>query len=334
MNTGPVVTFGEMLLRLSPPHPEPLFQSNALRTWWGGAESNVAAGLAQLGTPSRHVSVLPHNAVGDAAAAALAAHGVDTSAVVRRDGRMGLYFLDPGAGDRPLRVTYDRAHSAFASLEPSAFDWPALLRDARWLHLTGITPALGDGPLQCVHDALTAAAAWHVPVSLDLNFRPALWAGRDPRPVMQPIAARAQLLIANPGAIATMLGITTAGSAPEPVDALLETARRVHAQCGCARIAITQREVFSPQEHGWQAHLWDAAGDVLHSGGRYRLPVLDRVGGGDAFAAALLHMLLQDAAPSGAILFATAAGAHKLGIPGDVLRASVDDVHRFLATPA
>ena len=143
-----VVCFGELLLRLSPPGDERLFQSPTLRTWFGGSEANVAAGIAHLGGSSAYVTRLPENALGDAAFAALRAEGIDVASVQRGDGRMGIYFVEPGAEMRPMRVVYDRGGSAFATLDPAAFDWPLLLRGAEWLHLSGITPPLGEGPAQ------------------------------------------------------------------------------------------------------------------------------------------------------------------------------------------
>ncbi len=328
----PVVTFGEVLLRLSPPGHERLFQSPALRSYWGGAEANVAVGLAHLGTASQHVTVLPPGAVGDAAFGALRAEGVDTSRVLRHGDRMGLYFVEPGADVRPLRVVYDRAHSAFALQQGDEFDWTAILNNARWLHLTGISAAVGDGSLRSVHAAIDAATELNVPVSLDLNFRPALWIGRDPRPIMQALAARASLLIGNPGAIDVMLGLRTAGSPPEPRHAIEATVSALRDTYGTRTIAITQREVHSAERHTWQAWLSTAAGGALHHGGRYTADVVDRAGGGDAFAAGLLHAILAGLPDAEAIRFATAAGALKLGLPGDMSRASVSDVTLMMAS--
>ncbi|MEY4534562.1 MAG: hypothetical protein RLZZ246_880, partial [Planctomycetota bacterium] len=175
------VTFGEVLLRLSAAGPERLFQSPELRTWWGGAEANVAMSLGMLGVPVRHVTCVPENALGDAAVRALTTEGVDTRDVRRGGSRLGLYFLEAGAGPRPLQVTYDRAHSAFATLDPAQFDWKTILADAAWFHVSGITPALGDGPLRATAEALAMANRLGVRTSFDLNFRPALWQGRDPR---------------------------------------------------------------------------------------------------------------------------------------------------------
>ncbi len=327
-----VVTFGEVLLRLSPDRPqERLFQSPALRTYFGGAEANVAAGLASLGVPAEHVTRLPDNPLGDAALAALRAAGVGVAHAARGGARMGLYFVEGGADLRPLRVVYDRAGSAFAELDPAQLDWGAALGGAGWFHVSGITPALGDGPARALRDALDAARARGVPVSVDLNWRPALWRGRDPRPALAPVAARADLLVANPGAVEVMLGIPTAGAAPERPEALGETARRVHEAFGCREVALTQRETLSASEHAWRAHLWGAGDGRLHSAPRYRVRVVDRVGGGDSFVAALLYARFAGRPPADAVRFATAASALKLTIPGDHNRVGAAEVDALLA---
>lgn len=329
---GRVVTFGELLLRLSPPASERFFQSPQLRTFWGGAEANVAAGLAWLGTPSAHVTLFPDNALGEASVRALQGDGVDLQFAQRGAGRQGMYFLDPGAEQRPLSVTYDRAGSAFASQRGDEFDWTHILTGAAWLHVSGVSAALGDGPYAGVRAAVDAATQLGVPVSLDLNYRPALWAGRDPRPLMQPLAASASLLVANPGAIELMLGITTDGTWPEPPDAVQATARTIHERYGCAHVAITQREVISASEHGWQAHLFEAASGAMWSAPRYRMRLVDRVGGGDSFVAALLHQLQHRASLQDALNFATAASALKLTVAGDVNRVSPRDITQFLTS--
>ncbi|WP_331050206.1 sugar kinase [Gemmatimonas sp.] len=327
-----VVTFGEVLLRLSPPGNERLFQTPQLRTWWGGAEANVSCGVASLGGHATHVTMLPDNVIGEGALRALRAEGVDTSQVRRAAGRMGAYYLESGADVRALSVVYDRADSAFARQRGDEFDWSSILQDAAWLHCSGVTAALGEGPYWAIERAVDAAAALGVPFSLDLNFRPALWAGRDPKPLMQSLARRASLLIGNPGAIEIMLGISTSGRIPEPASALHATARAIHREYGCARVAITQRDIQSASVHGWQAHLWDSATDALYSAPRVVVQLVDRVGGGDSFAAALLYQLQRGATHAHAVRFATAASALKLTIPGDVNRVSVAEVDRFLTS--
>ena len=327
--TNHIVTFGELLMRLAPSGDERLLQSALLHTSFGGAEANVAVGVAQFGVPVEYVTRVPANPIADAALRAMRADGVGTRGVVRGGDRLGLYFLERGADLRPLRSVYDRAGSAFATLDPNGFDFASVLHGASWLHLTGIVAALGAGPAVAATRIMEVARSLGVKVSFDLNYRPALWSGRDPRPLIEPLAARADLLIGNPGAMSVMLGETTRGTIPEPPDALLETAIRVGHRFGCGRVAITQRDVLSASTHGWQAWLWEAAHDVLHHGGRYEVRLVDRVGGGDAFVAGLLASLHENADAARAVRFATAAGAHKLTVPGDFPRTTREEIARM-----
>jgi 2-dehydro-3-deoxygluconokinase len=321
-----VVSFGELMLRLSPPGEERFFQTPSLRTYFGGSEANVAASLAHLGLQSDYVTRLPANAVGDAALAALRAEGMGVRGVLRGGARMGIYFVESGADLRPMRVVYDRAHSAFSEIDADEIDWDSLLRAAHWLHLSGITPALGDGPARAAAAAAASARSLHVPVSVDLNYRPALWAGRDPRPLVRPLVERCELLIGNPGAVKAMLGVNVAEGAGD--DALRETAARLRAELGCRRVAVTRREVISASEHGWSAVLDDAG--TVHASQRYQVRVTDRVGGGDSFAAGLVYGLLAGRPAPDALRFATAASALKLTIPGDFNRVTVEEVDRLL----
>ncbi|MEO7712101.1 MAG: sugar kinase [Gemmatimonadaceae bacterium] len=323
-----IVCFGELLLRLSPPGAERFFQSPALRTWFGGSEANVAVGLVHLGTPASYITRLPANAVGDAALAALRAEGVDTRDILRGGPRMGIYFVESGADLRPMRVVYDRAGSAFSEIDADALDWSAVLHDADWLHLSGIIPALGDGPARAALAAASAAGRAGVPVSLDLNYRPALWAGRDPRPLVEPLAAACSLLIGNSGAFAAMLGVETPDRAGD--DPILAASHQVHERLGCALIAVTRREVHSASRHGWSSSLFDGVSGEMFTSRRYDVNVVDRVGGGDSFAAGLLHALREARSPQAALAFATAASALKLTIPGDFNRVSAAEVDAVL----
>src|SRR5881396_1128580 len=176
-----VVTFGELLLRLSPPDEERLLASPELRTFWGGAEANVAVGLSHLGVRCDYVTRVPANPIGDAGIDALRHEGVGTEWIQRGGERMGLYFVEPGRDLRTMRVVYDRAGSAFARLDPASLDWSAVLAGAEHFHASGITPALGERPAAALADAVACARAQGTPVSLDLNYRAALWGGRDPR---------------------------------------------------------------------------------------------------------------------------------------------------------
>ena len=328
-----VVCFGELMLRLSPPGDERLFQSPHLRTWFGGSEANVAAGIANLGGAASCVTRLPDNAVGDAALAALRAEGIDVSGILRGGERMGIYFVEPGAELRPMRVVYDRAGSAFSQIDPAELDWPRLLEDAEWLHLSGITPALGGGPARAALDAAGAARPAGVKVSVDLNYRPALWGGRDPKTVVPSLVRGCDLLVGNPGAAAAMLGVDSGDGDPHDPAFVRHAAERIAAEQGCRAVAITLRDVVSASEHRWSAALWDGA--ELHTARRWTVRVVDRVGGGDSFAAALIFAFQSGRRGADALEFATAASALKLTIPGDFNRVSAAEVDRLLeSTPA
>ncbi|HEX8694809.1 MAG TPA: sugar kinase [Longimicrobium sp.] len=328
-----VVTFGELMLRLSPPGQERLFQSPRLRTYFGGSEANVAVSLAHFGVRSDYVTRLPVNPVGDAALAALRAEGVGTGEVLRGGERLGIYFVEPGADLRALRVVYDRAGSAFARLDPAELDWGLVLAGADRFHVSGITPALGEGPAAAARAAVEAARELDVKVSVDLNYRPALWKDRDPVPVTRALVEGCDLLIGNPGAVAAMLGIEAGASRPESPETLRCTARRVASELGCGAVALTAREVVSASEHGWSAALYEPERGELHRSARYQVRVVDRVGGGDSFAAALLYALLDGRAPARSLDFATAASALKLTIPGDFNRVTADEVDRATLPP-
>jgi 2-dehydro-3-deoxygluconokinase len=325
-----VVSFGELMLRLSPPGQERFFQSPQLRTWFGGSEANVAASLAHLGLQSDYVTRLPPNAVGDAALAALRAEGMGVADVVRGGSRMGIYYVESGADLRPMRVVYDRAYSAFSEIAPDEIDWERVLGGASWLHLSGITPALGDGPARAAAAAASAARDLGVRVSVDLNYRPALWAGRDPRPLVRPIVEQCELLIGNPGAVTAMLGVELPELGSDAREAVRRTAERLRDELGCESVAVTRREVISASEHGWSAMLYQGRTSELHASARYQVRVVDRVGGGDSFAAALIFALLAERAGPEALAFATAASALKLTIPGDFNRVTADEVERLL----
>jgi len=317
-----VVTFGELLLRLSPPREERLLATPELLTFWGGAEANVAVGLSHLGVRCDYVTRVPANPIGDAGIAALHQEGVGTEWIQRGGERMGLYFVEPGHDLRTMRVVYDRAGSAFARLDPASLDWSAVLAGAAHFHASGITPALGEGPAAALGDAVACARAQGTPVSLDLNYREALWRGRDPRPVIEPLAQGVDVLLGNPAAVRAMLGVAAENDC--------EVARRIVDCCGCRVVALTSREVLGAREHGWSAVIYDAATGSLLRSRRHVVRVVDRVGGGDGFAAGLIAALVNRRAPAEALEFAVAAGALKLTVPGDFCRVSAAEVERLL----
>jgi 2-dehydro-3-deoxygluconokinase len=329
------VTFGELLLRLSPPGYERLLQSPSLGATFGGGEANVAISLAHFGLDSHFVTRLPPNAVGDAALRALRAEGVGVGGVQRGGARMGIYFAEMGASQRPSVVVYDRAHSAMCELDPSSFRWPELLRGAAWLHTSGITPALGPGPAECTRAALLAARELGVTVSLDFNYRSTLWSESEAQRVMRPLARSVDLLIASEEDLRTTLGVPIERGSLDAgrldVRACETAAERVVAEYGVRQIAITLRESLSASDNGWSALLYDGPSKTLHRGPRYVIHLVDRIGGGDSFAAGLIFARLDGRPLDQALRFAVAASALKQTIPGDFNRASVAEVERLAA---
>jgi 2-dehydro-3-deoxygluconokinase len=332
-STPRAVTFGELMLRLSPPGDERLFSSELLRAGFGGAEANVAVGLAHLGVRADYVTRLPDNLIGDEALRVLRAEGVGIDSILRGAERMGVYFVEPGADLRESRLLYDRAGSAFARVEPDTFDWPALLRGAQWFHGTGITPALGAGPAGALTAAVSAAHAANARVSLDLNYRPALWQARDPRPLIEPLARGTSLIFANALSAHAMLGIDADERPPESLEETRALCERIAERTGCALVALTRREVVSHTEHVWSAVLYEASSGTLNASRKHRVRVVDRLGGGDSFAAALIMGMIHGRASGDALEFAVAASAHKLAVPGDFNRATVEEIERLVALP-
>ena len=323
LTPGRVVTFGELLLRLSPAAGEAILEAPRLSTNFGGAEANVAVGLAHLGVPVTYVTALPSapNPLAAAARAALAAEGVELHAFEVKDSRLGLFFVDLGHDSRPPVTLYDRKHSAFAGVTPSNFPWLELLPGAGWFHCTGITPALGSGPAAALHSAVKTARYLQVPVSVDLNYRPALWGDRNPRELVVPLAQDADLLIANEDSLRAMVGL-------DPTDP-----RRVAELSGARRVALTRRVVLPGNLHEWSATLFDSATGTLAESKRYTVPAVDRVGSGDAFAAALLAALLWEQPLERALELAVVAGAYKLGLAGDWNRISREALEGMAAQP-
>jgi 2-dehydro-3-deoxygluconokinase len=335
MKPARTVTYGELLLRLSPPGYERMFQSPCLGATFGGGEANVAICLAHFGLDSQFATRLPPNAVGDAALRALRAEGVDVGAVQRGGSRMGIYFAEMGASQRPSVVVYDRAHSAMSELDPSSFRWSELLRGAAWFHTTGLTPALGPGPAESTRAALQAARELGVTVSLDLNYRRSLWSESAAQEVMRPLVRSVDVLVANEEDLQTALGVPVTRSSVEAgrldLAAYEAAAQQVVAEYGVRQVAITLRESLSASDNGWSALLYDGPSKTLHRGPRYVIHLVDRIGGGDSFAAGLIFAQLDGRPLDRALRFAVAASALKQTIPGDFNRASVAEVERLAA---
>jgi 2-dehydro-3-deoxygluconokinase len=325
-----VVCYGEMLLRLAAPGKEPLLRSACLAANFCGAEANVAVSLAHFGLDAAAVTVLPDNALGDACLGELRRHGVDTAAVRRAAGRMGLYYLSPGAMLRPAQIVYDRTHSAFAGADPAIHDWRTVLTGADWLHVTGITPALSKSAEKALLAATAMATELGVSISFDCNFRPALWHGREqdaPR-VLRALAEQAQLLFGGVRDVALLFGADF--SAAEPVEGFRRAAEAVLGACPKLRcMAATHRIVHTAEHNELTGYLADRAG-LSVSGPTTLNPIVDRIGSGDAFAAGLLFGLCEGLGRERAVEFALTAAALKHSLPGDFNVVSAREVHELL----
>lgn len=322
------VCFGEILLRLTAPGRDLLLQSPHLDVNVGGAEANVAVSLARFGHDTRMVSIMPKgNPLADAALGELRRHGVDTRHVIDGAGRMGLYFLSPGAGQRPSDITYDRMHSAFANLRAQAIDWRAALEGADWLHISGVTPVVSVAAGELALKAMKAARAAGVKVSFDANFRAKLWElrGDDPRPILDGLFAEADLMFAE----ARDIGLVTGQHAQDSAEAARIAFDRYP---NLQRIAHTSRKAISSDHHELGATMHTRSAHV-RAPARTITGIVDRIGGGDAFAAGLLHGLASGFAEESVLDFALAAAHLKHFIPGDFNLASEDDVRFLIANP-
>jgi 2-dehydro-3-deoxygluconokinase len=326
--TARVVTFGELMLRLGPPGFERLLQSPMLCATFGGGEANVAVSLAQLGLESRYVTRLPANAIGDAAIRALRAEGVATEFIARGGSRIGIYFTETGASQRASTVLYDRANSAISEIAPDSVNWDRVMEGAAWFHVTGITPALGDRATAATVAAVAAARRAGARISVDLNYRKKLWTQAQAQKVMRPLMRDVDVVIANEEDLQCVLGIDVEGadvtSGTLDVQAYQRAAERVTRELGPRLVAITLRESLSASDNGWTAVLWD--GEKLHQSQRYVVRLVDRIGGGDSFAAGLIFGMIGGRPHDAALRFAVAASALKQTIPGDFNRVTVAEV--------
>ncbi len=325
-----VVSFGEIMLRLSPPGFERLFQSPVLSATFGGGEANVAVSLAQFGLESHYVTRLPSNAVGESALRALRAEGVRTDHVSRGGSRVGIYFAETGASQRASTVVYDRAHSAISEMPADGVHWDQVMQGAAWFHVSGITPALGERAAAATQAAVAAARRAGARVSVDLNFRKKLWTEAQAQAVMRPLMREVDVVIANEEDLQAVLGVHVQGAdvttGALDVAAYRDAAESVTRTLGPSLVAITLRESLSASDNGWSAVLWDGAAQTLHQSQRYSVRLVDRIGGGDSFAAGLIFGLVTGRPHADTLRFAVAASALKQTIPGDFNRVSVAEV--------
>jgi 2-dehydro-3-deoxygluconokinase len=326
-----VASFGEIMLRLAPPGFERFLQSPQFVATWGGGEANVAVAIAQFGGRSRFITVLPNaNPIADTFVGELRRFGVESDRIVRGPGRLGIYFVETGANQRPSKVVYDREHSAIAIAKPGSVDWDRALDGATWFHITGITPALSESAAALAIESLRKAKDRGATVSVDLNFRKNLWKwGKNAYEVMPEIIKYADVCIANEEDCQKCLNIHVdidVESGELEREMYSELAERVLAQYpNLKSLAITLRESKSASHNGWSACLHNRKSFLLSK--HYEITnIVDRVGGGDSFAAGLIYGLTQLASEKDALEFAVAASCLKHSIPGDFNRFTADEV--------
>ena len=323
-----VVTFGELMLRLAPEGYYRFLQADKLGATFGGGEANVAVSLANYGFDAAFVTKLPKHEIGQMAVNSLRKFGVDTSMIVRGGERVGIYYLEKGASQRPSKVIYDRAYSAIALAKPEDFDWKKIFEGADWFHFTGITPALNPTVAEICLEACKAAKEAGVKVSCDLNFRKKLWSREEARETMTKLMPYVNVCISNEEDAYDVFGISAENTDIESGkvnhEGYKSVARQLMDKFGFEKVAITLRSSISANDNDWAALLYDGQ-DYCFSK-TYHMHIVDRVGGGDSFGGGLIYALLNGYKTQEAIEFAVAASCLKHTIEGDYNCVTVDEV--------
>lgn len=326
-----VITFGEIMLRLAPEGYYRFVQADTFGATYGGGEANVAVSLSNYGLDAKFVTKLPKHEIGQAAVNSLRKYGVDTSYIARGGNRVGIYFLEKGASQRPSKVIYDRANSAIYEATKEDFDWEKIFEGAEWFHFTGITPALNDTVADICLDACKAAKKMGLTVSCDLNYRNKLWTKEKAGNVMAKLCEFVDVCIANEEDAADVFGIHAEGTDVTKGNVNHEgyksVAKQLSDKFGFSKVAITLRESISANDNNWSAMLFDGS-EYLFSK-KYNVHIVDRVGGGDSFGAGLIYSLISDFSSRDAIEFAVAASCLKHTVEGDFNLVSVDEVNKL-----
>ena len=330
-----VLTFGEIMLRLKAPGHERLMQTPNLEATFGGGEANVAVSLANYGMDAALLTFLPEIAVADACIGELRSFNVDTSRIIRKDGRVGIYYLDAGANQLPSKVIYDRAYSSISLAGPGDVDWDKAFEGVEWMHISGITPAISESLMELSIESVKEAKKRNITVSCDLNYRKNLWKyGRNAQEVMSEMANYCDILIANEEDVQKSLGITIdvdveSGEIDNSKYEILGN-KVLEKYPNAKMIAITLRESKSADTNGWSTCINNR--EKFYVSRHYDInDIIDRVGGGDSFAGGLIYGLNNYDTMEEALEFATAASCLKHSVIGDFNRVSVDDVKKLMA---
>ena len=329
-----VVTFGELMLRLAPEGYYRFVQAEKFGATYGGGEANVAVSLANYGYDAKFVTKLPKHEIGQSAVNSLRKYGVDTSDIVRGGERVGIYYLETGASQRPSKVIYDRAYSAIALAKRSDFDWEKILEGASWFHFTGITPALGGELPEICLDALTVCRKKGITTSCDLNYRKNLWTTEEAGRVMGQLMKLVDVCIANEEDAEKVFGIkaenTDVDKGVVNHDGYKSVAKQLSDTFGFKRVAITLRTSISANDNIWAAMLYDKSENEYYFSRSYNIHIVDRVGGGDSFGGGLIYASLMNKSSQDVIEFAVAASCLKHTIIGDYNLVSVAEVEGLI----
>lgn len=325
-----VVSFGEIMLRLSPDGYYKLFQKPELNTSFCGAEANVAVALSNFEDEAEFVTALPDNDIGRAACRELMRYGVKTDNIVYTGDRLGIFFAEKGASQRPSKVIYDRKNSAIALADSSSFDWEKIFDGADWFHITGITPALSDSLAKISVDAVKAAKKAGLTVSCDINYRSKLWSAQKARPVMTEIMKYVDVCIGNEEDAEIVFGIkagtTDVTKGQLDTDGYKKSLQTVAETFGCKIVAYSQRKSYSASDNGWSGIIYDDEKKQVYTSVQYDIRITDRIGGGDAFASGLIYALHNNISPANAIETAAAAGCLDQTLEGDFCLFGINDV--------
>ncbi|MCB0730243.1 MAG: sugar kinase [Ignavibacteriae bacterium] len=330
-----VVTFGEIMLRLSTPGFTRFVQAQNFDVTYGGGEANVAVALSNYGLESYFVSKLPKHEIGQSAVNHLRRFGVHTDYIARAGERVGIYFLETGASQRASKVVYDRSNSAVTDVNLDDFNWDEIFDGAEWFHWTGITPALGKKAQAVLKKALEVAKQKGVKVSCDLNFRKKLWTTSEAQSVMKPLMEYVDVCIANEEdaekSLGEKAGETDVEKAEIDEEGYFKLAKHLKEKYNLEAVAITLRESFSASRNGWSAMLLDDKDcSEPYRSKKYDIQIVDRVGGGDSFASGLIFGLLNYNDTKKGLEFAVGASCLKQTIPGDFNLVSVDEVEKLI----
>lgn len=325
-----VVTFGELMLRLAPEGYLRFIQSNKFEATFGGAEANVAVSLANYNQDVSFVSKLPNNEIGQMAINSLRQYGVNTSHVIRGGDRVGIYYCEKGASQRPSKVIYDRAYSSIALAKKEDFDWDDIFNDADWFHFTGITPALSKEVAEITLEACKAAKEKGIVVSCDLNFRKKLWSNKEANETMSKLCKYVDICIANEEDAKDVFAIeakdTDINTGKLNKEGYVSVAEQLCQRFNFKYVAITLRESISANDNNWSAMLYNAKEGKAYFSKKYAIHIVDRVGGGDSFGAGLIYALRNSYKDQDAIEFAVAASCLKHSIEGDYNLVSLEEV--------